>query len=68
MWLHAVDLDGLDKIPNVLQLNRNKKASFLHSVSNQKLSNFKAFWCWLVCLLVTQVLCLMQTGQNSWHG
>lgn len=37
MWLHTVDLDGFDKIPNVLQLNRNKRASFLLSVSIQKL-------------------------------
>lgn len=56
MWLHAVDLDGFDKIPNVLQLNRNKKASFLLSVSIQKLCNFEVFWCWLVGLFVLLVL------------
>lgn len=65
MWLHAVDLDGFDKIPNVFQLNRNKKASFLHSALNQKLTNFKAFCCWLVLFACfTQVLCLVQTGQT----
>lgn len=67
MWLHAVDLDGFDKIPNVLQLNRNKRASFLHSASNQKLSNFKAFCCWLVCLFYSSSLpCANWIEQLMW--
>lgn len=51
MWLHAVDLDGFDKIPNVLQLNRNIKPVF-YSVFN---SETKEFWSFLVlvCLGVT---------------
>lgn len=72
MGLHAVDLNGFDKIPNVLQLNRNKKASFLLSVSIQKLSNFRVFWCWLVglfCLFYTSSLpCANWTKQLAWLG